>query len=114
MKCYDRIKKLSEQDQLSILRKEVKLKKVMFSEMPSDFVYIQQYNITAKQIYENLLALYTTDPKNQDVVTEDVYITSESAGIQAANKPAKRSKAPAEVPQREFIWPVEEEEFVIT
>ena len=38
-KCYDRIKKLSEQDQLSILRKEVKLKKVMFSEMPSDFVY---------------------------------------------------------------------------
>jgi len=47
-------------------------------------------------------------------VTEDVYITSESAGIQAANKPAKRSKAPAEVPQREFIWPVEEEEFVIT
>ena len=66
------------------------------------------------QIYENLLALYTTDPKNQDVVTEDVYITSESAGIQAANKPAKRSKASAEVHQREFIWPVEEEEFVIT
>ena len=81
--------------------------------MPSDFVYFQQYNIAAKQIYENLLALYTTDPKNQDVVTEDVYITPESAGIQAENKPAKRSKDPAEVPQREFIWPVKEEEFVI-
>ena len=86
----------------------------MFSEMPSDFVYFQQYNITAKQIYENQLALYTTDPKNQDVVTEDVYIASESAGIQAANKSAKRSRAPTEVPQGEFIWPVEEEEFVIT
>ena len=81
----------------------------MFSKMPSDFVYFKQYNITAKHMYENLL-----DQKNQDVVTEDVYIASESAGIQAANKSAKRSRAPAEVPQGEFIWPVEEEEFVIT
>ena len=105
---------MSEQDQLSILRREVKLKKVMFSEMPGDFFFFKQYNITAKQMYENLLALYTVDPKNQDVVTEDVYIASESAGIQAANKSAKRSRAPAEVPQGEFIWPVEEEEFVIT
>ena len=47
-------------------------------------------------------------------MTEDVYIASESAGIQAANKSAKRSRAPTEVPQGEFIWPVEEEEFVIT
>ena len=86
----------------------------MFSEMPSDFVYFKQYNITTKHIYENLLALHTVDQKNQDVVTEDVYIASESAGIQAANKSAKRSRAPTEVPQGEFIWPVEEEEFVIT
>ena len=86
----------------------------MFSEMPSDFVYFKHCNITAKHMYQNLLALHTVDQKNQDVVTEDVYITSESAGIQAAKKPAKRSKAPAEVPQREFIWPVEEEEFIIT
>ena len=82
--------------------------------MPSDFVYFKQYNITAKHTYENLLTLHTVDQKNQDVVTEDVYIASESAGIQAANKSAKRSRAPTEVPQGEFIWPVEEEEFVIT
>ena len=87
----------------------------MFSEIPGDFVYFKQYNITAKQMYENLLALHTVDPKNQDVVTvEDVYIASESAGFQAANKSVKRSRAPAEVPQVKFIWPVEEEEFVIT
>ena len=61
-------------------------------------------------MYENLLALHMVDPINQDVVTvEDVYIASESAGIQSANKPAKRVRAPAEVPQGEFIWPVEEE-----
>ena len=82
--------------------------------MPSDFVYFEQYNITAKHMYENLLALHAVDQKNQDVVTENVYIASESAGIQAANKSAKRSRAPTEVPQGEFIWPVEEEEFVIT
>ena len=90
------------------------MKKVMFSKMPSDFVYFKQYNITAKHMYENLLALHTVDQKNQDVVTKDVYIASESAGFQAANKSVKRSRAPAEVPQVEFIWPVEEEEFVIT
>ena len=80
-KCYDRIKKLSEQDQQSILRREVKFKKALFSEMPSDFVYFKQYNITAKQMYENLLALKTVDPSNQEVITvEDIYVASESAG----------------------------------
>ena len=47
-KCYDRIKKLSEQDQLAILRREVKLKKTLFSKIPNDFVYFKQYNITGK------------------------------------------------------------------
>ena len=36
-KCYDRIKKLSEADQLAILRRKVKLKKALFSEMQNDF-----------------------------------------------------------------------------
>ena len=63
-KFYDRIKKLSEQDQLAILRREVKLKKALFSKMPSDFVYFKQYNITAKQMYKNLLALHMVDPSD--------------------------------------------------
>ena len=44
----------------------------------------------------------------------DVCIATESACIQPANKPAKRMRAPAEVPQGEFIKPVKEEEFIIT
>jgi uncharacterized protein (DUF488 family) len=40
-KCYDRIKKLSEQDQRSILHREIKFKKSLFSEMPSCFVYFK-------------------------------------------------------------------------
>ena len=66
-------------------------------------------------MYENLLALHTVDQKNQDVVTiKDIYIASKSAGIQSANKPAKRLRAFVEDPQGEFIWPVKEEEFIIT
>ena len=38
--------------------------------MPSGFVYFKQYNITAKQMYENLLALHTVDPSNQEVITQ--------------------------------------------
>ena len=76
-KCFDRIKKLSDKDQLSVLRVEVKFKKVMFSEMPSDFVYFKQFNISAKQMYENLLALHAVDPTNQAIITvEDIYIAS--------------------------------------
>ena len=114
-KCYDRIKKLSEADQLAILRREVRLKKALFSEMPNDFVYFKQYNITAKQMYENLLALHTVDPSDQEVITvEDVYVASESVGTQSANKQAKRSKVPVEEPLRDFNWPLQEEEFVVT
>ena len=47
-KCYDKIKKLSDADQLAILRREVKLKKALFSEMANDFVQ-HQYNITANR-----------------------------------------------------------------
>ena len=72
-KGFDRIKKLSEKDQLSVLRVEVKFKKVMFSEMPSDFVYFKQFNISAKQMYENLLALHAVDPTNQAIIiVEDI------------------------------------------
>ena len=102
-KCYDRIKKLSEQDQLAILRRERKLKNALFLEMPSDFVYFKQYNITAKQMYENLLALHTVDPSDQEVITvEDVYVASESVGTQSANKQAKRSKVPVEEPSKKL------------
>ena len=109
-KCYKRIKELNEQDQLSILEKEVEFKKALFSEMPCDFVYFKQYHISAKLMYENLLALNTVDPSNQEVITvEDIYVASESAGVQS-----KQSRETSEEPLGDFIWPLEEEEFVIT
>ena len=62
-------------------------------------------------MYENLLALHTVDPSNQEVITvEDIYVASESAGTQSASKPAKRSRAPSGEPLGDFIWPLQEEE----
>ena len=67
-------------------------------------------NISAKLMYENLLALNTVDPSNQEVIiVEDIYVASESAGVQS-----KRSRETSEEPLGDFIWPLDEEEFVIT
>ena len=78
--------------------------------MPCDFVYFKQYHISAKLMFENLLASNTVDPLNQEVITvEDIYVASESAGVQS-----KRSRETSEKPLGDFIWPLEEEEFVIT
>ena len=41
-------------------------------------------------------------------------MASESVGTKSASKQAKRSKVPTEEPLRDFNWPVQEEEFVIT
>ena len=49
-------------------------KKIIFSELPSDFVYFKQCNISSKQMYENLLALHSVDQCNQEFITvDDVY-----------------------------------------
>ena len=75
--------------------------------MPSDFVYFEQYNITTKQMYKNLLALHMVNPCDQEIITvEDIYVVSESVGNQSAFKQAKRARAPAEKPLRDFNWPL--------
>ena len=85
-------------------------KRLLFSEMPCDFVYFKQYHISAKLMYENFLALNTVDPSNQEVIiVEDIYVASESAGVQS-----KRSRETSEEPLGDFIWPLEEGDFVIT
>ncbi len=57
-KMYNKIQQLSEPDQLSVMRREVKFKKIMFSDLPSDFPLFRQYNIIAKVMYQNLLQLH--------------------------------------------------------
>ena len=78
-KLFTKIQGLNESDQLSIMRREVKFKKLVFSELPPDFVLFKQYNITAKQMYQNLLALHSVDNSNQEVISvEDIYEITDS------------------------------------
>ena len=48
------IQKFSEQEKLALMRKEIKFKKMVFSELPSDFVLFKQYNIFAKNVPKSL------------------------------------------------------------
>ena len=65
-KLYTKIQKFNEQDQLSVMRREIKFKKLIFSDLPPNFVLFKQYNISAKQMYQNLLALHSVDACNQE------------------------------------------------
>lgn len=114
---YSKIQKLNEQDQLSIMRREIKFKKFFFSELPPDYPLFKQYNITAKLMLQNLLALHVVENNNQESISvEDIYEVTESLILPMA-KPKQRTKAPKvcqEPSVADLEWPPEEEEFVIT
>ena len=80
---FAKIQKFSEQDKLSLMRKEIKIKKLIFSELPNDFVLFKQYNISSTKMYQNLLELHAVDSSNQETITvEDIY---EGTNVLASN-----------------------------
>ena len=113
---YNKIQKLSEQDQLSIMRREIKLKKLLFSDLPTDYPLFKQYNITAKIMYQNLLALHVVEDMNQvSISVEDIYEVTECLTL-PMGKQKRKTKGPSDdlVPSMaDLEWPPEEEEFVI-
>ena len=121
-KMFTKIQKLNEQDQLSVMRREIKLKKLIFSDLPSDFILLKQYNITAKQMFQNLLALHAVDPSNQETITvEDIYEVTDSlsmlplmTGLKKPRSKSNTSQQASAETVRDFEWPPHEEEFVIT
>ena len=71
---FAQIQKFSEQDKLSLMRKEIKVKKLIFSELPNNFVLFKQYNISSTKMYQNLLELHAVDSANQETITvEHIY-----------------------------------------
>ena len=73
-KKYNKIQGLNEHDQLAVMRTEIKLKKIVYSDLPNDCILFKQHNITAKQMYQNLLALHSVDACNQEIISvEDIY-----------------------------------------
>ena len=88
---------MSDQDQLSIMRKEVKLKKLLFSELPSNYSLFKQYNIMPKEMFENLLALHAVDGSNQDSISvEDIYEITDSLTSLSMEKPKQKAREPVQ------------------
>ena len=115
-KLYTKIQKFNEQDQLSVMRREIKFKKLIFSDLPPNFVLFKQYKISAKQMYQNLLALHSVDACNQEVISvEDIYEITDSLDSLSVGKPQNKSRT-AQAPKEatDLEWPPQEEEFLIT
>ena len=54
---FAKIQKFSKQDKLALMRKESKFKKMVFSELPSDFALFKQFGITASKMFQNFMTL---------------------------------------------------------
>ena len=98
-KMYNKIQRLSEQDQLSIMRREVKFKKLLFSDLPSDFKLFRQHNISAKIMYQNLLQLHAVDKSNQEIISvEDIYEITETLSTITLENQKEKAEIQAKCP----------------
>ena len=117
-KLFNKIQGLNEHDQLAVMRTEIKFKKIVYSDLPNDCILFKQHNITAKQMYQNLLALHSVDACNQEIISvEDIYAITDSMESLSLKKQSKRSKvlsAPSSDLVGDFQWPPKEEEFIVT
>ena len=87
---------ISSQEQ-SILRREIKFKKLLFSDLPSNFSLFKQYNISAKVMYQNLLKLHAVDEVNQETISvEDIYEITDILSTLTIRKSKSKSKISAE------------------
>ena len=55
------IQKLPEQDKLFLMRKEIKFKKLVLSELQKEFVLFKQLNLSSTKMFQNLLALHAAE-----------------------------------------------------
>ena len=61
------------------MRRKIKLKKLLFSELPPDNLLFGQYNIASDFMFNNSLALHVVEESNQESVSvEDIYEITES------------------------------------
>ena len=58
---FTKIQKLPEQDKLFLMRKEIKFKKLVFSELLKEFVLFKQLNLSSTKMSQNLLTLHAVE-----------------------------------------------------
>ena len=111
---YNKIQKLSDQDQQSILRREIKFKKLLFSDLPSNFSLFKQYNIPAKVMYQNLLKFHAVDEVNKETISvEDIYKITDRLSTLTIRESKSKSKISAELSayEEDFVIILEEQEW---
>ena len=104
------------------MRKEVKLKKMIFSQLPADFVLFKQYNLSSSQMYKNLLDLHAVDPANQETVSKaDIYVATDDLSVNPSLTASKTKKKireaqvdTSETSLVEAEWPPHDEEFIVS
>ena len=99
---FTKIQKLPDQDKLMLMRKEIKFKKLVFSELPKEFILFKQYNLSSSKMYQNLLALHAVESAHQeDISVEDIYEVAELLTFLPAlhtQKSKRQNRPPAEEP----------------
>ena len=103
-----------------LMRKEIKFKKLVFSELPKDFILFKQYNLSSSKMYQNLLALHAVESAHQeDISVEDIYEVAESlASLPALHtqKLKRQSWQPAVEAKEDTAdlkWPPTDEDFLV-
>ena len=64
VKMYKKVQRLNKEDKLFMMKKEIKLKKLLFCELPPDYPLFRQYNIAPDLMFNNLLALHVVEESN--------------------------------------------------
>ena len=117
---FTKIQKFPEQDKLMLMRKEIKFKKLVFSELPKEFILFKQYNLSSSKMYQNLLALHAVESAHQeDISVEDIYEVAESLAFLPAlhtQKSKRQNRPPAEKPNEapaDLKQPPTEDDFLV-
>ena len=97
------------------MKQLIRFENLLILDLPNDFILFKQYNIVAKHIFQNLLALHSVDASNQEtIMMEDIYGITDS--LQTWFLPEPKKGAPAsflEVTHNGLHWPPQDEEFII-
>ena len=89
-KMFKKIQKLSKEVQLSIMKREIKLKKLLFCELPPDYPLFRQYNIAPNFMFNNLLALHVVEESNQESISvKNIYEITKSLSFPVSEQEKK-------------------------
>ena len=97
------------------MRRKIKLKKLLLSELPPDYLLFGQYNIAPDLMFNNLLALHVVEESNQESISvKNIYEITKSLSFPMSERKVKAFPETQAHAIADLEWPPQEEEIVIT